>query len=163
MRQGGTIRGVLCVVLACSTVLGTFVAPACACGVNASLTYASTPLQRERLDTSRVEPCGRPCCSPDRKTSGCCCRNGHSTTPKSSNDSEPAPFRECVGCDYSSEHSSLPPNDSRLSQLKSSELSEPVLSPQFAVRGYNQPASRLSAVEPGYTVDLVVLLSRRTC
>jgi hypothetical protein len=165
MWKAGTSRGVLCILLACSTTISAFVAPMCACGPMTGRTSGTTVQSREMLtaQTQRLHPCGRPCCSPERQAAGCCCRNSQSTTSGLPDGADPAPLRECVECCCVFDHPSLPPSDSRLSHFKTSDLSEPALSPHFAVLQLIPSTHWLSEVHPGYTVDLVITLSRRTC
>jgi len=166
MGKAGASRGVLCVVLACSTTLSTFVAPVCACGPTTGRSPETAVRRQESMTQAlptRPNPCGRPCCSSERQSAGCCCRSGHSTASGAAQEPVSAPGRECVGCNCSTDHPSLPPSDTRLAHFETSGQSEPALRPQFAASESTRPARWPSADNPGRIVDLVITLSRRTC
>ena len=166
MRRAGTIRGVLCVVLVCSTMVNALVPPVCACEQatgRSSVVPAQRPATLTSALTPQLQPCGRPCCSPDRQSGSCCCRDGRPAMSVSKPEPLSEPARECQGCNCSADFPALPPNDSKLSHSESSDLAELTWNPLFAVV-LSAPASRsMSALGCRYTVDLVVHLSRRTC
>ena len=167
MWKAGTSREVLCAVLACSTTISAFVTPVCACGPMIGRSPEATVQRQESMTpalTPRLHPCGRPCCSPDRQTTNCCCRNAHPEPLDSSSEPQSGNRHDCVGCECSTDQPALPPpSDSRLAQFQASDLSEPALSPQFAAMQFDSHSQLPCAVDPGGTVDLVVTLSRWTC
>ena len=166
MRRTGTIRGVLCVVLVCSTIVSAFIPPVCACEQatgRGSEAPAQRPASMTPASTPRLQPCSRPCCSMDRPSAKCCCRNGRPAESESKQEPHSAPARDCHGCNCSADIPALPPSDSKLSRSESSDLAEPAWTPQFAVLLFNPASRSLTAREYRSAVDLVVRLSRRTC